>query len=98
MSKKSISPELRTQFTLDFGQLLEKKVIELKLSPLDAWVAVSHIQLALRHPKNLGPSSTIARSVAERLIAAVATTPALREIANLGFDADYDVPEEEQIG
>ena len=95
---KTITQELETEFVRDMHDVLLVKgpVLELKLNRLDAWMLLTGIQLALRHPRNTGPTSVVLRSIAERLIGLVATTPVLRQMAELGFNPDYDVPAEDE--
>lgn len=96
MSNKFLTPEWDAQFRHDLETVLLVKgpLLELKLSRLDAWMLMTGIQLALRHPKNIGPTSVVLRSIAERLIGLVATTPTLRELAMAGFNPDFDVDQE----
>ena len=93
---KFLTPEFEAAFRHDMETVLLVKgeVLDLRLNRLDAWMLMSGIQLALRHPKNTGPTSVVLRSIAERLIALVATTPTLREVAKAGFDPDYDYEQE----
>jgi hypothetical protein len=82
---------LRQQFKEEFQDLCEdKEGIVVQLSALEAWCALSCLQLSLRHPKNAGPTSEIARAVAKSLEAKVAVTPALKIIAQRGWDPAYD--------
>lgn len=93
---KFLTPEWDARFRHDLEAVLldKSEILELKLNRLDAWMLMSGIQLALRHPKNTGPTSVVLRSIAERLIAMVATTPTLRELATAGFDPDFDITQE----
>ena len=63
----------------------------LELDPMHAWVLLSAIQLALRHPLFDGPSAELAEDTGwtiQRLFADV--SPELGELAALGFDPAYD--------
>jgi hypothetical protein len=88
--------ELEAQFQAEFDALYARmERFHLDLSPLDAWVLLSQIQLALRHPGNQGESARIARGIAKRLQCIVAPHGALAIIAERGWDSNYDVPVEE---
>jgi len=65
----------------------------LSIRPVDAWILLSQLQLALRHPKNTGPSSEAAKQIARRLQSIVAPHGALAAVAERGWDASYDVPQ-----
>lgn len=75
------------------GELLaldnEHGHIPLKLSPIEAWVIMAQIQLALRCPGNQGPTAIIAKTVAIYLQDKIATTPALAAVAEAGWSQDY---------
>jgi len=68
----------------------------LVVSPFEAWVLLSQLQLALRHPLNTGLSARVARRLADRFteIAAPANAPTLVEIARRGWQPEYDVHQE----
>lgn len=84
--------ELLARFTEEFKALAERKgtTVILELTALEAWTLLATIQLALRHPLNVGGTSRIARELATLLERAVATTPALAEVARRGWDPHYD--------
>ena len=67
-----------------------KQTITLKLTALDAWAILSQIQLASRHPENTGPTRNIAERIARQLQEQIATTPALAQTAEAGWDPEYD--------
>lgn len=83
-------PELKKQFAAEFMELNGRPFI-LQTDALTAWCILSHLQLALRHPDNTGPTAQTAREVAEQIIATL-TEPgtALRQVAEMGWDARYD--------
>jgi hypothetical protein len=84
--------ELYTRFRSEFEALKDKR-ITIETTALSAWVFVSQVQLALRHPKNTGPSTKIARALAEKIIEQVAPPgTALREVAERGWNPNYDEP------
>lgn len=68
------------------------KEIELTLNAADAFVLISQLQLALRHPDNQGRSAIIARKIVERLRSVLAQgRPAVEEIIRRGYDPQHDV-------
>ncbi|MDD5701383.1 MAG: hypothetical protein PHU23_04955 [Dehalococcoidales bacterium] len=82
--------ELLKNFTQEF-EVLEGVPFLLETTALHAWSIMSHLQLALRHPLNIGPTSKIARQVADRIIETLAPPgSALRAVADRGWDPHYD--------
>lgn len=77
-------------FTIEFENLARRPSFLLEISPSQAWILLGHLQLALRHPANIGPSAMIARAFANQLQDYIATTPALAAVAAAGWDPDYD--------
>ena len=81
---------LLRKFTQEF-RLLDGVPFLLETTALHAWAIMSHLQLALRHPENKGPTSQIARQVAERIIETLAPAgSALRTVADRGWDPHFD--------
>jgi hypothetical protein len=78
------------QFSKEFAHLNQIPAITLQLGAVEAWALLGQIQLACRHPMNLGPTRQIAEQIARQLQAAVATTPALAAVAEMGWNPDYD--------
>lgn len=79
-------------FSLEFAALAkDNQPVVIELSKVEAWIIFSQLQLALRHPKNKGPSSRIAKEIAIKLEKAIALTPALAEAASRGWKAEFDV-------
>ena len=74
------------QFNLEFRDLIQdpQPVIPL-LTKAQAWILFCHLQLALRHPENSGPCAELAREIALMLEKALATSPALQQIAAMGW-------------
>jgi len=67
--------------------------ILLDLSRFDAWVLLGTVQLAMRHPAFTGPTSDIAREIAQRLQASVCQDdPTLLRMTQMGEREKYDVP------
>jgi hypothetical protein len=87
--------DLEAQFSVEFQELAARKApIRLLLTPLDMWILLSQIQLACRHPENTGPSREHAERIARQFQEIVAFKGALRIVAERGWDAQYDVPQE----
>ena len=86
MSNKEFPLE---QFAVEFAKIKQQPVI-LQLGGWEAWALLGQIQLACRHPENNGPTRQVAEQIARQLQAAVATTPALAAMAEMGWNPDYD--------
>lgn len=85
--------ELEAQFVAEFKALAERKQnVCLEMKPLDAWIILSQLQLALRHPQNTGEAAQRARHIAHQLQAIVAPDGALAIVALRGWDSRYDEP------
>lgn len=83
---------LAEQFMAEFTALAkDQQPVVLQLSKLQVWVLFSHLQLALRHPENTGPSAKIARQIACGLRNLIATTPALQQVAAMGWSEDVSL-------
>jgi hypothetical protein len=78
-----------TQFSEEFARLKQQPVI-LQLGGWEAWALLAQIQLACRHPENNGPTRQVAEQIARQIQAAVATTPALAAMAEMGWNPRYD--------
>lgn len=84
--------ELLRAFAEEFKELCaSERRVELELTPLEAWALMSNLQLALRHPNNVGPTARTAKGVAERLQGIVAPDGVLAEVARRGWNVRYDV-------
>ncbi len=87
-----MNPEMVNRFKNDFERYInELKVIKIEITPLEAWVIMCQLQLALRHPRNIGPTAVIAREIAKEIQEKVAITPALQEIAEKGWKREFDM-------
>jgi hypothetical protein len=62
----------------------------MKLSALDAWCVLATIQLACRHPEFTGSTRQIAEGVARRMQASLTLSPALQDLAERGWNPEYD--------
>lgn len=84
-------PDLFLRFSEEFKAVQGRGVcVVLELTALEGWALLCMVQLALRHPLNVGRTAAIARPIAEVLERAVATTPALAEVARRGWHRLYD--------
>lgn len=85
-------PDLEAAFVREFAALAARvDRFTLSIRPVDAWILLSQLQLALRHPQNTGPSAEAARQIARRLQSIVAPHGALAAVAERGWNPDYDV-------
>lgn len=84
-----------------FEQCIEEltkrgEVFQLTLDPASAFTLLSLLQLALRHPgvrERRAAAAAVGNSIATRLKESIcARAPALRELAEAGFDPREDVP------
>lgn len=83
--------ELQAAFLREFEQFRHLPVqITLELGPITAWAVMSGLQLAIRHPKNAGPTAAMMRKVAEDLERQIAVGPAMKEVARRGWDPQHD--------
>lgn len=82
---------MQVRFTEEFAALASlESVVPVDLTPLEAWVVLGNLQLALRHPENNQMTAEIARNVAKRLQTLVASEGALAEVARMGWHAEFD--------
>ncbi len=82
--------ELEIDFHRDFSLLQSKPPITITLSAVEAWVLMSQLQLALRHPKNKGSSAAIVMKIAQNLQDELAITDVLKEVAEMGWRKEFD--------
>jgi hypothetical protein len=85
------SAEFERAFIVDCT-LHGKRTFPVELDLATAVVVIGQLQLALRHPGNVGESAKIARDVATQLIDHVACTDVIRHGLEAGFDPNCDVP------
>lgn len=71
----------------------DRTPVVLELSRAEAWILMSTLQLALRHPRvrEMVVSEAI-RALAERLVDAVPNTPTLQRLAAAGWEEQSDAP------
>lgn len=82
---------LQAEFEAEFEALTARTHhLYLRLTPLEAWALLGQIQLAMRHPKNVGPTRRMVESIARRIQFVVAPEGALAIIARRGWDRRYD--------
>lgn len=78
------------RFAAEFRALKGRPFI-LETDVVTAWIIIGQVQLALRHPKNTGPTAEIARRAIEHMIQVVAPEgTVLRDVAEKGWNSDYD--------
>lgn len=83
------SDPLYQQFSREFQALADDTTpVLLQLQRLDAWIILSQLQLALRHPQNTGESAQAARRIARQLEALVAADGALAEVCRRGWEGE----------
>lgn len=85
---------LYARFEREMVALQGDWALSLELSALQAFTLLGQIQVALRHPDNVGPAAKIGRELAECLQAALPKGGAIAEVARLGWDPQADLPEE----
>jgi hypothetical protein len=82
--------DLKEKFSKEF-RALEGRPFILETDAVTAWAILTHLQLALRHPANKGPTSVVVRRVAQDLVDTLAPPgSALREVADKGWDKAFD--------
>lgn len=84
--------DVPADFVEAIGRLSNAPRLSLEIRPVDAWIMMGALQLALRHP---APSLTMRIEIerlARRLAALIeAYEPALARYAEAGFDPEQDV-------
>ena len=80
--------ELLRAAAIELRELDTREPITIKLRPLQAWALLGNLQLALGHERNTGATARVGRHIARLLERAVATTPALKEIARRGWKGE----------
>ena len=83
------TPTFEDRALIDMASQQNGNVI-LDLSMPEAWIAFGMLQLALRHPAIPATTKRATAQITRRLQALIATTPALEELAERGWDPKYD--------
>jgi len=74
------------------NELANARPLTLRLQPIEQAILLSHLQLALRHPLNTGPSAQVARRIAKRIQANLSRAgPNLRFTTEAGWNPQFDV-------
>lgn len=81
---------LIANFGAELKALGEQGEIEVRMTPLDLWMVLCALQLALRHPKYPETSAKIVDGIARQIQDRVASTGALAEMARRGWLREYD--------
>ena len=82
--------KLFDRFSEEFPGEMDNQPVIIESDALTMWCVASSIQLACRHPKNTGPTAHIAEVFARKIFDQIATTPALKEVAEKGWNPDFD--------
>lgn len=68
MELDKLDSEVREAYALEFQALAESgRGVEIELDPIQAWMLVSTIQLALKHPENTGATALEMKKLAKEL-------------------------------
>lgn len=70
----------------------DKQPLRLEMSKFDAWILMSTLQLACRHPQFNGPTRKIAEEIARQIQGAVADSDSLKMLAEMGWHQQFDEP------
>jgi hypothetical protein len=92
----SDTSNLRQAFVKEaLTELATQPTLLLPLGPLEAWIVLTQLQLALRHPRNTGPVALVAEGIALRLQEYVAPPGTFRaEMAARGWERAHDLSSE----
>ncbi|MGL5809720.1 MAG: hypothetical protein ACRCYQ_07240 [Nocardioides sp.] len=83
----------KEDFWVKLGNCTE--IIDMASTPARLYILISQIQLALRHPNNVGTSAEIAREIALNMTEAVCHyVPEARESIEQGWNPAYDVKQD----
>jgi len=89
-NEKTVVEHLDHQLALHQIEALPN--VKIEVGPIDALCLLSVIQLALRHPRNDGPASKVAREFARRLQDYLSVGDEIRELCEKGWDPKWDEP------
>jgi hypothetical protein len=88
---KSLTDEERTNRLIVAEVMMDEDMIQVNISVKQAWLLVSAIQLAVRHPELHEPTVTALTETARQFQAAVvAVHPDLDTLAEMGWNPIYD--------
>lgn len=74
----------------------DNRPVEVVLSPAHLFILVSQLQLALRHPENVGASAQITLDMIHQMIALICVFhPEAHDFFIQGFNPSYDLTREE---
>lgn len=89
MNKKQ-QQQLQEDFSREFVLFCQGPSILLEFEPVVIWSLMSAVQLALRHPNFNGPTARYAADAVRQIEEKVALTPALKQVAEMGWHKEYD--------
>jgi hypothetical protein len=79
------------QVTAEIASAGDRPVVQLTLDGQAALSLLGTLQLALRHPQNIGRTSEAMRGFAQEIQTALAELgPATKQLAAMGWNPDYD--------
>lgn len=73
-------------FARDFVALQDAPRVLFDLAAIQAWALMAQLQLACRRPENQGYTRQVAEDIAKEIGIRLATTPALKEVVQRGWD------------
>lgn len=80
---------LEDQFAADIKDLIDSGAgMPFVFNPGEAFMLLAVLQLALRHPGLDGAAGSFARELAENIQERLCVTPALKEVARLGWEPE----------
>ena len=88
----SEADDLREDFVREFKVLAEDgTLVPLTTTAYRAWCLLSAVQLASRHPEAMATAPMqVAVEMARHIQTLIATTPALKRVAEMGWDQTHD--------
>jgi len=96
---KITDKELGREFTREMTKLGQQGVvIRLSLTPDQAMALIAAVQLANRHPFNVGPSRLLARRMVDRMQSEFGQykVPHVIEVIQRGWNDQYDIEKGDQ--
>lgn len=77
-----------------------QELIEFATTPGRAFILISNLQLALRHPENHGPQTEFVREMIANMAQAIAdktNTPEVLKVVAMGSHPEFDLTHEEAV-